>query len=69
MWAFGVLEPECYGAIEVETGATHLFVPRLPDSYAIWMGPLHSLKDFSKKYMIENVYYSDTVSSSRSSNF
>ncbi|KAF2882314.1 hypothetical protein ILUMI_23879 [Ignelater luminosus] len=61
MWAFGVLEPDCYGAIEIETGKTHLFVPRLPDSYAIWMGPLHSLEDFSKKYLIENVYYSDTI--------
>lgn len=62
MWSFGVLEPGCYGAIEVTSGASHLFVPRLPASYAVWMGPLHSLEDFSAKYGIPNVHYSDEVS-------
>lgn len=61
MWCFGALEPGCYGAIEVATGSAHLFVPCLPPSYAVWMGPLHSLEDFSKKYEIPNVYYSDEI--------
>lgn len=61
MWAFGVIEPGCYGAIEVETGEAYLFIPRFPKSYAVWMGPLHSLEDFSKKYNIPNVHYSDKV--------
>lgn len=37
-WAFGVIESGCYGVIDVDTGKSTLFVPRLPDSYATWMG-------------------------------
>jgi Xaa-Pro dipeptidase len=37
-WTFGVTEPDCYGAIEVDSGKSILFVPLLPDDYAVWMG-------------------------------
>lgn len=37
-WAFGVIESGCYGVIDVDTGKSTLFVPRLPASYATWMG-------------------------------
>lgn len=39
-WAFGVREPDCYGAIDLDSGAATLFVPRLPESYAVWMGKI-----------------------------
>lgn len=61
MWAYGVFEPGFYGAIEVASGTVHLFVPRFPASYAIWMGPLLTLEDFSKKYGIANVHYVDEI--------
>ncbi|XP_050293691.1 xaa-Pro dipeptidase isoform X2 [Anthonomus grandis grandis] len=62
MWAFGVTDAGCYGAVDVKTGETHLFIPRHPEEYAVWMGPLAKCDDFSKKYNISKVYYVDQLS-------
>lgn len=61
MWAFGVLEPGCYGVVEVDSGKTHLFVSRLPSEYEIWSGPILTLEEFKQKYAIENVHYTEQV--------
>lgn len=37
-WVFGVREADCLGSLEVDTGRSTLFIPRLPDVYATWMG-------------------------------
>uniref|UniRef100_A0A8C7GBD0 Xaa-Pro dipeptidase n=1 Tax=Oncorhynchus kisutch TaxID=8019 RepID=A0A8C7GBD0_ONCKI len=49
-WAFGVTEADCYGAIGVDTGKSILFVPKLPESYATWMGEIHPREYFKEKY-------------------
>lgn len=60
-WAFGVAEPDCYGAIDVATGKSIIFVPKLPDSYAVWMGKLYTLDDFKNKYQVDEVYYVEDI--------
>ncbi|XP_073163983.1 xaa-Pro dipeptidase isoform X4 [Lepidochelys kempii] len=56
-WTFGVTEPDCYGAIDVDTGKSILFVPKLPESYAVWMGKIHHPEYFRKKYAVDEVHY------------
>ncbi|GAB6021388.1 hypothetical protein CHUAL_003995 [Chamberlinius hualienensis] len=60
-WAFGVEEPDYFGAIDVATGTSILFPPRLPDSYAIWGGKLHSAEEIRKKYEVHEVYFADEM--------
>ncbi|KAJ8881413.1 hypothetical protein PR048_017894 [Dryococelus australis] len=61
-WSFGVKEPDFYGAIAVLTGKALLFAPKLPESYAVWMGKLHSLADFKDMYSVDEVHYVHEVS-------
>ena len=61
MWLFGALEPDCYGALIVQTGESILFVPRQPPDYATWSGPIHSLDFFKEKYGVTYTFYSDEV--------
>ncbi|XP_018403194.1 PREDICTED: xaa-Pro dipeptidase isoform X2 [Cyphomyrmex costatus] len=62
-WCFGVEEPDCYGAIDVITGASILFVPRLPPEYAIWEGKLHTRDDFKERYGVNEIHYTDEIAS------
>ncbi|KAI3802870.1 hypothetical protein L1987_31015 [Smallanthus sonchifolius] len=45
-YLFGVREPGFYGAIDVATGKSILFAPRLPAEYAVWMGEIKSSSYF-----------------------
>ncbi|XP_028049802.1 xaa-Pro dipeptidase isoform X2 [Monomorium pharaonis] len=62
-WCFGVEEPDCYGALDLATGASILFVPRLPPEYAIWQGKLYTLDDFKKRYGVDETHYADEIAS------
>ncbi|XP_027341238.1 xaa-Pro dipeptidase isoform X2 [Abrus precatorius] len=42
-YLFGVNEPGFYGAIDLGTGDSILFAPRLPAEYAVWLGEIKSL--------------------------
>jgi len=61
-WSFGVLEPDCYGAIRVKDGRSILFVPRLPDEYAVWMGVIPPLESYKQRYEVDDVFFVDQIS-------
>lgn len=61
MYLFGVMEPGFFGLIEVDTKKSCLFMPRLPEEYAVWMGKLLNPADFKAKYAVDEVYYVDEV--------
>ncbi|XP_067105640.1 xaa-Pro dipeptidase [Osmerus mordax] len=56
-WAFGVTEADCYAAIDVDTGKSVLFVPKLPESYGTWMGEIYPREHFQQKYAVDEVQY------------
>lgn len=43
----------------VRQGRTTLFVPRLPDSYAVWMGRLATLDELRDKYGVDAVHWAE----------
>ena len=47
-WAFGVLQPDYYGALEVATGKSLLFMVKLDAAYGMWMGEILSKEDIKE---------------------
>jgi len=60
-YLFGVREPDCFGAINVESGNATLFIPRLPEAYAVWMGKIQPPSHFQEVYGVENVQFVDEL--------
>lgn len=60
-YLFGVQEPGFYGAIDVGSGDSILFAPRLPDEYAVWMGKIKSLSHFKEHYMVTTACFTDEI--------
>ncbi|KAK8553308.1 hypothetical protein V6N13_062117 [Hibiscus sabdariffa] len=60
-YLFGVREPGFYGAIDVATGKSILFAPRLPADYAVWMGEIKPVSYFQERYMVSMVNYTDEI--------
>ncbi|KAG4398399.1 hypothetical protein GLYMA_08G030000v4 [Glycine max] len=56
---FGVIEPGFYAAIDVATGNSILFAPRLPSEYAVWLGVIKPLSYFKEHYMVSTCCFSD----------
>jgi len=60
-YLFGVKEPGFFGAIEVGTGRATLFMPRLPESWAVWLGQIHPPEHFLAEYGVDEVRYADEL--------
>eukprot|EP00850_Spirogloea_muscicola_P011102 SM000067S20379 [mRNA] locus=s67:509389:522459:- [translate_table: standard] len=60
-YLFGITEPGFYGAIEAKTGESILFVPRLPASYAVWMGKIRDPQYYKLKYEVDAAFYVDEM--------
>lgn len=56
-----MVEPNFFGAIEVETGKAILFMPRYGPDHAIWYGPVWTTEDFRQKYKVDEVHFVDEV--------
>ncbi|CAM6085038.1 unnamed protein product [Calypogeia fissa] len=61
-YLFGVKEPDCYGAIDISTGKSLLFIPRLSEEYAVWLGKIHPPSHFKELYGVDAVHYVDEMS-------
>jgi Xaa-Pro dipeptidase len=60
-YLFGVKEPDCWGAIDVASGRAFLFIPRLPEAYAVWMGKIHPPSHYQQLYGVEEARYVDEL--------
>ena len=66
-WAFGVREPDFFGAVSVDNGEGVLFVPRLDPAYAVVMGRIKDNEEWKKLYGVNAVHYVDGLSKTLSS--
>ncbi|XP_038880097.1 xaa-Pro dipeptidase [Benincasa hispida] len=60
-YLFGVIEPGFYGAIDIASGKSILFAPKLPPDYAVWSGEIKPLSYFKEKYDVSMAYYTDEI--------
>lgn len=55
-YLFGVNLADCYASIEVESGRTVLFAPKIDEGYKIWM-TVFSLEEQREKFNVDSVLY------------
>ncbi|KAI6214512.1 Aminopeptidase P domain protein [Aphelenchoides besseyi] len=56
-WTFGVHEPGCFGLLELDSGKSVLFPPKLHADFAIWEGRINPEKWFLEKYKVDDVKF------------
>ena len=60
-YLFGVKEPDCYASIDVDSGKTTLYIPRLPEDYAIWMGEIKPPSFYLNHYQVDECLFVDEL--------
>jgi Xaa-Pro dipeptidase len=56
-YLFGVREPDWAGCIDLQTGTTTLFMPKLPAEYATVMGKIKEPSYYCQEYDVDQVMY------------
>uniref|UniRef100_A0AC34QP62 Aminopeptidase P N-terminal domain-containing protein n=1 Tax=Panagrolaimus sp. JU765 TaxID=591449 RepID=A0AC34QP62_9BILA len=56
-WAFGVQESDCFAAIDIDTGKSILFPPKLAPEYSVWLGKINPENWFAEKYEVDEVHF------------
>lgn len=54
--ATGVAEDGFYGALDIRSGNAYLFMPRLPESFAVWFGEMPTPATVKAKYAVQVRY-------------
>jgi hypothetical protein len=49
------------GAVWIDSGETWLMVPRHPEAYAVWMGPIRRCEQYAARYGIDRVLHVDQM--------
>jgi Xaa-Pro dipeptidase len=60
-YLFGVAEPDCFATLNIATGQSTLFIPRLPADYSVWLGKIASPEEFKRKYEVDEVLFVDSI--------
>jgi Xaa-Pro dipeptidase len=60
-YLFGAKEPGFFGTVHVGSGKATLFVPRLPESWGVWMGRIHPPEHFGAAYGVDEARYVDEL--------
>ena len=61
-WLFGVSEPGCYGAVNLQDGSATLFVPDLrSEAYEIFCGVAPTCEAFTEKYAVDGCYFTGSL--------
>ena len=50
-----------YGAIDITTGSSVLFIPRLGGEYTMWCGEIHPPSKFKDSYAVDECLYAEDV--------
>jgi len=61
-YVFGGVEEEGFlGAMDLDTGETALFAPRLPESFGVWFGVLQPPSHYKAVYAVDHCAYKDEL--------
>lgn len=62
-YVFGINEPDCFGAINLSSGKSLLFIPEVPEAWEVWNGPNRVAEFYNKKYRVTETHFTKDINS------